>query len=245
MTRVPGLGKIADKMFFENDEMIVLPKDGVLETKPKRHQEEILPSRIVEYFINESKYHWIMNSCICRASAKCKDHPIELGCLFLGEAASNINPQLGRRVTKEEALKHVSQCREAGLVHVIGRNRMDTIWLGVKPGNRLLTICSCCNCCCFWKILPYLSSGISQKVTKMHGVEVVVTERCTGCGKCTEGICFVGAMKLENGKAKVGNECRGCGRCVSLCPNEAIRLSVMDEQFFEETIKKISLAVKV
>jgi len=27
-----------------------------------------------------------------------------LGCLFLGEAALGINPQLGRRVTKEEAL---------------------------------------------------------------------------------------------------------------------------------------------
>jgi hypothetical protein len=77
-----------------------------------------------------------MNSCICREAERCEDYPIDLGCLFLGEAALGINPQLGRRVTKEKALQHVRRCREAGLVHLIGRNKLDTMWLGVGPGDR-------------------------------------------------------------------------------------------------------------
>ena len=66
----------------------------------------------------------------------------------MGEAAHGINPQLGRKVSKEEALEHLKKCREAGLVHVIGRNELDALWLGVRPGYKLLTVCNCCHCCC-------------------------------------------------------------------------------------------------
>jgi hypothetical protein len=89
-----------------------------------------------------------MNTCLCRDAKQCKDYPIDLGCLFLGEAALGINPRLGRGVTKREALEHIRRCREAGLVHLIGRNKLDTVWLGVGPGDKLLTICHCCPCCC-------------------------------------------------------------------------------------------------
>jgi hypothetical protein len=36
-------------------------------------------------FIEKANYIWKMDTCICRAGAKCKDYPIDLACLFMGE----------------------------------------------------------------------------------------------------------------------------------------------------------------
>ena len=88
----------------------------------------LLPSQVVEHFIEKANYHWIMNTCLCRDASKCKDYPVTLGCLFLGEAALGINPKLGRR-GRRRAHDHVKRCREARLVHLIGCNKLDRIWL--------------------------------------------------------------------------------------------------------------------
>jgi len=53
----------------------------------------------------------------------------------LGEAAMRIDSKLERKVTKEEALLHVEKCREAGLVHLMGRNKLDTVWLKIGQGK--------------------------------------------------------------------------------------------------------------
>ena len=65
------------------------------------YNEFILPSLVLEYFINKAKNHWVMNFCICRSSMSCQDYPVDLGCLFLGDAVLDINPKLGRLVSKE------------------------------------------------------------------------------------------------------------------------------------------------
>ena len=44
-----------------------------------------------------------------------------------------------------------------------------------------------------------------------------------GCGACVE-VCPVDAIKLDNGKALVGDECVECGACVNECPNDAIEV---------------------
>ena len=183
-THAPVLGSLVDRWLFEGDHLIYLPQDRVIQIdEPVDLPEEmVVPSRVVEHFIEEAGTHWIMNSCLCRDASHCEEYPVDLGCLFLGEAASGINPRLGRPVTREEALEHVRRCREAGLVHLIGRNKLDTIWLGVGPGDRLLTICNCCPCCCLWRMLPHLSPQIGAKITGMPGVTVSVNEECVGCG---------------------------------------------------------------
>jgi len=241
-TKMPLLGKILARWFFDGDHLIYLPKDRVIEidTSIDLPGEMVLPSQIVEHFIEQAHTHWIMNTCICRDGTKCKDYPIDLGCLFLGEAAAGINPKLGRPVTKEEALEHERRCREAGLVHMIGRNKLDTVWLGVGPGDRLLTICNCCPCCCLWTMLPNLAPEIGAKVTRMPGVNVAVSSRCVGCGTCTQGICFVNAISMNGDRADIGEACRGCGRCVEVCPQGAIELSVEPGQFVSESVKRIS-----
>ncbi|MHA1137545.1 MAG: DUF362 domain-containing protein, partial [Candidatus Thorarchaeota archaeon] len=237
-TNIPLLGRAVDKMFFEGDDVIYLPKDSVaqktiqIDMKLDRPEETALPSEIIHHFIEKASFHWIMNVCICRDAAKCEDYPINYGCLFMGEAVQDINPELGRLVTKEEAHVYVRKCREAGLVHLIGRNKLDAQWLGVSPGDKLLTVCNCCPCCCLWKMLPDLTPEIGRKITKMSGVEVKVTDACVGCGTCTEeDVCFVNAISMVDGKAVISAECRGCGRCVEVCPNDAIELTINNPEF--------------
>jgi ferredoxin len=249
-TKVPIIGEILDRWLFEGDDLMVLPKDQAIETieinrSLDRPGETVLPSEVVEHFIEQASVHWVMDVCICRDANRCEDYPIDLGCLFLGEAALGINPQLGRRVTKEEALAHVRRCREAGLVHLVGRNKLDTVWLGVGPGDRLLTVCNCCPCCCLWRVLPHVAPRISAKVTRMPGVTVTVNGRCVGCGVCTEDVCFVDAIHLVDGRAAISDECRGCGRCVDVCPQEAIEIKIDSGQFVGKAIGRISPLVDV
>ena len=245
LTHVPLIGGLIDHGMFGGDDLIYLPKDETIQINQaiERPQDMVLPSQIVEHFIEGSKYHWVMDFCICRESSACQDYPVEYGCLFLGEAVLGINPDHGRLVSKQEALEHVASCREAGLVHMVGRNKLDTLWLGVGPGDKLLTVCNCCPCCCLWKIIPHINPAIGDKVQKMPGASVQVTDLCAGCGTCTEGICFVDAITLVDGRAEISAECRGCGRCVEVCPNEAIEILIEGEAPVQVTIERIDSLV--
>jgi ferredoxin len=246
-TRFPVVGAAVDQLLFKGDELVYLPKDQII-TVNATIEEPVnmtIPSQIVTHFIEQAHYHWVMDFCICRESASCQEYDQQLGCLFLGEAVLKINPKLGRLVSKDEALAHAERCRQVGLVHMIGRNKLDTVWLGVNPGERLLTICNCCPCCCLWKILPDLNPSISDKVQRMPGVQVTVTDLCAGCGTCTDGICFVDAIKLIAGVAQISEACRGCGRCVEVCPNQAIQLRIGDHTSAFQTIERLSSLVDV
>jgi ferredoxin len=247
LTNIPILGTLFDLLLFKGDDLIYLPQDKIIEVdrELEEYSEYVLPSQILEYFIQKAKYHWIMDFCICRTSMECKDYPRDLGCLFLGDAVLDINPQLGRLVSKEEALEHLKKCREAGLVHMVGRNKLDAQWLGVKPGEKLLSICNCCPCCCLWRISPIVNSKIGSKVNKMPGVTVKVTDRCIGCGTCLKGVCFVDAITLVDNHAIISDMCKGCGRCVSICPQNAIELTIEDEQYVKKAIKRLDKLVDV
>jgi ferredoxin len=248
-TKVPLLGRMMDYMLFHEDDILYLPKDEVTTIKINQQIEQngsmVIPSKVIDYFIEKANYHWIMDWCICRSASSCKHYPIELGCLFLGEAAMKIDPKLGREVSKEEALRHIRECQEAGLVHLIGRNKLDTFWLKVGPSHKLLTICNCCDCCCLWRILPHVSSKISSKVNKMPGVVISVEEEeCIGCGTCKE-VCFVKAIEIKDQKSVISDACRGCGRCVASCPQNAMTLTIDSIKDLDNSIEKIEALVDV
>ena len=247
LTKLPILGSMVDHALFDGDDIIYLPDDRMIRIDESIDppEEMALPSQVVEHFIRQASHHWIMDDCLCRDASQCGHYPIDLGCLFLGEATQGINPKLGRRVTMAEALAHTRRCREAGLVHMIGRNKLDTIWLGVGPGDRLLTICNCCPCCCLWKMAPDVAPRIGAKIDRMPGVRVTVTESCTACGACTRDVCFVDAISLSGHRAVVSEECRGCGRCVAACPQQAIELAIEDDRFLENSITRLSTKVDV
>jgi len=245
LAKFPLIKKWVEKQ-VKNDELIYLTKDKAIEINQEVEKPEdmILPSKVVEYFINKANYHWVMNFCICREGASCEKFPKELGCLFMGEAVLNINPEIGRLVSKEEALEHVKACREAGLVHTIGKNKLDAYWLGVSPEYKLLTVCNCCECCCISQYVAKLGAKIRKVAHKMPGVMVNVVDTCIGCGLC-ESVCIFNAIEIEDKKAQINEECRGCGRCVSICPQKAIILTLNDDQFIQKTVDRINELVDV
>jgi ferredoxin len=237
-----------DFILFKDDELVYLPKDQAIQVEVNQEVNlpinTALPSQVVHHFIDKAEVHWIMDFCICRVSTRCQDFPQDVGCLFMGEAARDIDPRLGRLVSKEEAHEHIKKAGKAGLVHLIGRNKLDTVWLDVGPGKNLLTVCNCCNCCCLWKMLPNLAPDIGSKITKMDGIDLEVTSKCKGCGTCQQ-TCFVNAIKIVDGKAHIGEECRGCGRCVEVCPEKAIKITLPEDIDIDRTIRRIEEVVNV
>ena len=234
--------KIIDRVLFQDDEIFVLPnKNAVNQTKSKtisanieinqsfqKDDSEFIPSDILKEVIKESSDIVIMNKCLCRSSADCKDYPQDLGCIFVGPTSRKIASKYGRTATVEEAFEHIDKADAAGLSHVIGRNKIDTVWMHVSPKEELLTICHCCPCCCLWKVLPDLDKDISNKVMRLEDVEVhPISENCRMCKKCLgDNVCFGGAISLEDGVIKIDQDkCVGCGHCVQACKFDAIELT--------------------
>ncbi|MBR5503723.1 MAG: 4Fe-4S binding protein [Methanobrevibacter sp.] len=234
--------KIIERTLFQDDEMFILPnKNTVKKTKSttistnievnqsfQKDDSEFVPSEILKEAIKKASDIVIMNKCLCRSSADCQDYPQELGCIFLGPTSRKIPSKYGRRATVEEALEHVDWADSEGLSHVIGRNKIDTVWMHVGPKEELLTICHCCPCCCLWKVLPDLDEDISEKVLRLEDVEVTtVSEKCKMCKKCLgDNVCFGGAISLVDGKITIDQDkCVGCGHCVQKCKFDAIELN--------------------
>ena len=251
LTKYSSIARLLEKKFLEPDDKgICLPQEGAIPINKELDSpvEIVPPIQVLDYFIDKSSYIARMNSCMCRTSNGCKDYDhIEHSCLFLGEAAKGIHPDLCQTISQEEAKKHIRRCREAGLMSLVAKAKFDALWLGVGPGDKLLTVCSCCPCCCMSIILPSvgkpLKKTLGRAFARMPGVDISVNEGCVGCGKCVEACMFAG-ITLEDDMAVLNEECRACGRCAEICPSKALQLS-LDDNYVKDAIDLFSPLVDV
>ena len=198
-----------------------------------------LPGRIVEQLIQESSFRFLLHECMCRSLEPCQHYPKNIGCLFLGEGAREIVSSLGRETTVEEALAHHRKALALGLIPMVGKLRWDSLWLGVEQADQLLTICHCCDCCCYFKLYRLLPQEATGGLQKLAGLEIrLADEKCDGCGICVER-CFIQAMILKEGKAVVGENCRGCGRCAVVCPRQAVKILLPTAEALEKYIRQV------
>jgi len=242
--------KIVRRIMFDGDDMVVVPKDNVVRKSidvdiqiPDPGDSTVLPSDVVKRLICSADDIFIMNFCLCRKSNRCDDYPVDHGCVFLGKGTHRIPDKYGRRATPEEAVAYIDECSDLGLVHIIGRNKLDSIWLHTGDKRDLMTICNCCPCCCLWNMTRNISDDIGGVFKRMEGVDVNLDQsKCIGCGSCSE-ICFCKAVNISEGKASIDlSRCRGCGRCAESCPSDAITITY-DEGAIDGIVDRIGSLV--
>ena len=240
--------KVVDRIMFDGDDMLVLPKDSVVSRVIETNIEiddpgdtTVLPSDIVKRMLEKTDEIFIMNFCLCRTSNKCKEFPTDHGCVFLGKGIHKIPKEYGHIATTEEAKAYIDECGELGLVHIIGRNKLDSIWLSTGDKKDLMTICNCCPCCCLWNMTRDISDDIGSKFHRMESVTVTMDSgKCIACGSCEE-ICFCKAIHPKDGRFEIdADHCRGCGRCAEECPAEAIKVT-FNEGIVDKEVERIAL----
>jgi UDP-glucose 4-epimerase len=209
-------------------------------------ESEVLPARIVHEFIEKAEHHVIMDHCGCRMSGECAHFTADIGCLFMGETALKLPRGVSHRATKEEAHRHVDQALEAGLVPVVGKIRVDNFIFLTPDKQRLLSVCFCCHCCCMMGAFKHLPGDhLDQVMTRLEGVVIEVTDACTGCGTCVE-TCIFDAIDIQNRRAVHNDRCRACGRCVTYCPENAVKISIENQDtYVQAAMERIESYVRI
>jgi len=246
LSNLPIIKRFFLKFFDPENAMITpIPINKSLGT----FENQVLPFKVVEYFINKSSNIFLMNYCPCRKDNDCKEHDSLIGCTWMGRDVLRIKipPERGYFASKEEALERERLAYENGLVPMLGRLREDSWLMGTLPDNgHFMTLCHCCPCCCVVSTAKYATKLIRDIFQRMEGIKVNLNRViCTGCGQCLE-VCIFDARKLIDGKAIIDqNKCLGCGRCEMKCPNEAITITIEDSSCIDELIARIGTFVDV
>ena len=176
---------------------------------------EIQPFEKVSEVI-DSQTRFAVADCICRKEAQMMgegcDKLLE-SCMSFGPAADYyIENQLGREISKEEAIEILQKAEDNGLVHFSSKHADGKIFM-----------CNCCGCCCkaLANINKYENPGL---IAKSNYYASVNAGTCDGCEVCTDR-CQVDAIQMEDDIAIITMaNCIGCGLCVSTCPTESISM---------------------
>ncbi|MFX1418730.1 MAG: 4Fe-4S binding protein [Promethearchaeota archaeon] len=181
--------------------------------------EQLLPTQRIEELID--KYNDIaVGYCYCRQHNEflgnpCKQIELTPSCFTLGKSARHTsNHGFSTLVSKEDALKILKRCEEAGLVHKAYHLHGDT-------NKEEVAICNCCSCCC----LTAREGLIFPTANATNYLASIDHDLCIGCGTCVEK-CYNKAIELnDNNKAeRIEEFCVGCGVCAYFCPENAISL---------------------
>lgn len=210
-------------------------------------QSTVLPRQAVAELIRESSHRFIYHGCICRQQEGCRNYPRDLGCIFLGRAASRMHPSLGHPASVEECLEHLERASREGLTGMVGHIWFDALALGLlRHFGDFLVLCFCCDCCCLARTdMRRAGEEFKRAIRRLEAVRVRVTDRCRGCGTCAEN-CFVGAISLHRGRARIDElACKGCARCSQLCPNGAIEVGFdREDAFFQGLVSRVRPALR-
>jgi UDP-glucose 4-epimerase len=240
---LPGIGKIHPWVQTNKNKLFVIPVKESLDST----QDITLPYQIVESFIENSSYRVIVDFCACRKTYQCKNHPIDLGCLLMGEDFRRIPTAWVREVTKEEAKAHLQRGIKAGLPCFAGKPRIDNYIFGIPDSGKMFSICFCCDCCCLGnKIINYLPPDKKNvQFSRLEGLKITVDkDKCNGCGICAKK-CFTHQITMKDNLPQIPDDCQGCGRCSVYCPNGAISLSFENQEFVQNTIKFLENMIDV
>ncbi len=158
-----------------------------------------------------------VTDCLCRKQQKIMDagcsRPSETCFMFGSMAQYYIDTDLGRRVTKDEALRIVADAQKSGLVTQPSTSQ--------NPAG----MCNCCGDCCaiLGAIKKYPNPA---EIVFTNHFATIDGEKCTACGACID-ICPMEAIQMSsNDKAEVNPlRCIGCGLCLTACSFDSVNLN--------------------
>jgi len=174
--------------------------------------------------------------CFCREWKRMVDEPCRLdvpseACMVIGNLSRHVvDIGIGRSITKEKALALIEDLQRKGAVHQI-------FYSGDDIDRPEMAICNCCWDCC-GVFGSYNRGIIPLRLKSFYTARISDVESCTGCGICA-GYCPVGAISVDNGKARIRSEkCIGCGQCELQCPEGAAALEFAERDVILPLQKK-------
>ena len=216
----------------------------------------VVPLDLIKESLKNVTYIAGMDTCLCREANECKDYPVDVACLFLGEPAKTVVKHgLGRFFTYEAACARVDEAARHGLMGQAVWIEVEQMLWGVRNDemDRFLEICFCCPCCCIAMRLARNATPAERHRFHPSGWTAVPDRtKCIGCGACNEGPhgCPVEAISFDNGgKVVIDQElCVGCGICKSRCEVGVIQIKQtmpMRKDLHEYFLKDYNLDIKV
>ena len=237
-------------------------------------ESETLPRKVFEHFFNKASNIYLLSKCPCRVYQGCKEHDHSIGCMQLGDDTLKIagtpldialsgqvpgmeklaeslpaKEDLGRFITKEEAIEVLNRAVDDGLMPLLGKVKEESIGYGFEETGHFMSMCFCCSCCCVnVKAYKYASVGskLQHVLHRMEGVAVEVDPvKCNGCELCIPE-CNWNSMEMIADKAVINQDsCLGCGRCEEACDYDAITITIDDDSRVHQLIRKLESVVDV
>jgi len=190
-------------------------------------QSRVLAFEDVKEIIDNARVVTVTD-CPCRLTERKCDKPLEV-CLHFDKIAEyDLARNVGRELTKPEALDLMRMAEEAGLVHMV-TNQLKATQI----------ICNCCTCCCV--TMPTVDQQRVNLPDPSRFRARVDPDLCTACEMCLDQ-CIFGAIEMTGGEGQDlavidADKCMGCGLCQVTCPEEAISLEdVRSQDFIPEKI---------
>lgn len=210
----------------------ILPINQSLAKTDRLDQSTVMPIQLVRDAVERSSYRIILHKCLCRDGFECKDYPIHIGCLMLGEACRRmVATGIAKSVTVEEALAHLDKASALGLVPICAWVEFEAIAKGISDEDHTnyFEVCFCCPCCCIGlqNYKHMFKNEHMRSVMKSIGWRAQGAEECIRCGKCVD-VCPLECISLKGEGISVGDTCVGCGLCAVNCPVDAIKMKELE-----------------
>jgi UDP-glucose 4-epimerase len=202
----------------ENNEAFIIPIEEVI----SGGENVVLPYQYLLPLVEKANGYFILGRCPCRNAEGCNAAPHDFGCLYLGEAAAQLPPTIGRQTNNDGAQVHIEEAIHLGLVPMIVHASFDADMLSL-PYQKMLAVCFCCDCCCTVRNHMRLGpSTFDDTIQRLPGLRVEITSACDACGECHQ-VCPVAAIRFgDNGTSEINQSiCKGCGLCGQVCPHGA------------------------